>query len=334
MFEDLLKKLDSMKSVSIPLEADEKGYIDKQCPSEDCEFLFKVHADDWTKIFKDEAVWCPMCRHEAPANQWYSIAQMEHAKEQALKVFKGEIHNAMVSGAEKFNRRQPGNGFITMSMTVQGGRVQTSVIPARAAEEMQLEIQCEVCNSRYAVIGNAFFCPACGHNSVTRNYADALKKIQVKRDNLEIIREALIGSVGKDKAEVTCRSLLESCISDGVVAFQKFCEGLYTDFGEPPFNAFQRLDQGSDLWEKAIGHGYTDWLGSDELTGLKVLYQKRHILAHNDGLVDAKYIKKSGDGTYKEGQRIVVSERDIGELLVYLDKLGSALKDATGRVRI
>lgn len=332
MFEDVLKKLNSLKSVSIPLEADEKGYIDKQCPSEDCEFLFKVHADDWTNIFKDKAVWCPMCRHEAPAKQWYSIAQVEHAKEQALTVVKGEIHNALVSGAEKFNRRQPKNSFITMSMKVQGGKVQTSVIPAKAAEEMQLEIQCEVCNSRYAVIGNAFFCPACGHNSVTRNYSDALKKIQVKRDSLGIIRQALIETTGKDEAEVTCRSLLESCISDGVVAFQKFCEGLYVDYGEPPFNAFQRLDQGSELWEKAIGHGYGDWLGPGELKGLKILYQKRHILAHNDGLVDAQYIKKSGDDMYKDGQRIVVSERDIRELLTYLDKLGSALKAACGKV--
>lgn len=331
MFEDVLKKLNNLKSVSVPLEADEKGYIDKQCPSEDCEFLFKVHADDWSNIFKDEAVWCPMCRHEAPATQWYTIAQVEHAKEQALKLVKGEIHNALVSGAERFNRQQPKNTFITMTMNVQGGRMQTSVIPAKAAEEMQLEIQCEKCNSRYAVIGNAFFCPACGYNSVARNYSDALKKIQVKRDSLGIIRQALIESTGKDEAEVTCRSLLETCISDGVVAFQKFCEGLYDDFGEAPFNAFQRLEQGSELWEKTVGHGYSDWLSPDELQGLKVLYQKRHILAHNDGLVDAQYIKKSGDVTYKEGQRIVVSERDIGELLGYLDKLGHALKASCQR---
>lgn len=331
MFGDLVKKLDSLKSVSVPLECDEKGYIDKQCPSKDCEFLFKVHAEDWTNIFKDEAVWCPMCRHEAPAKQWYTIAQVEHAKEQALNVLKGEIHNALVSGAEKFNRRQPKNGFVTISMKVQGGKVQTSVVPAKAAEEMQLEIECDTCNSRFAVIGNGFFCPACGDNSVTRNYSDALKKIRVKRDSLGIIRQAITESTGKDEAETMCRSLLETCISDGVVAFQKFCEGLYVDFGEPPFNAFQRLDQGSKLWEETIGHGYRDWLGLDELNRLKILYQKRHILAHNDGVVDAQYLKKSGDGTYKEGQRIVVSERDIDELLLCLDKLGSALKASCGK---
>lgn len=328
MFDDVLKQLNKLKSVSIPVESDEKGYLDKQCPAEDCEFLFKVKAEDWSRIAQADVVWCPMCRHEAPAKHWHSIAQVEHAKEQALALFKGEIHNALVTGAEKFNSRQTRNSFITMSMKVQGGKVHTTVVPAKAAEEMRMEVQCEVCNTRFSVIGNAFFCPACGHDSVTRNYADALKKIQVKRDNLGVIRQALTESTGKDEAEVTCRSLLESCVLDGVVAFQKFCEELYIDYGKPPFNAFQRLEQGGELWQKAIGAGYGDWLTPDELKGLKVLYQKRHILAHNDGIVDDQYISKSADNAYKVGQRIVVSERDIGELLGYLEKLGTGLETA------
>lgn len=82
MFEELLKTLKSLESrtVSVPIEVDAKGYMDRQCPAKACEFLFKVNEVDWKNIFKDEAVWCPMCRHEAPSNQWYSIAQVEHAK--------------------------------------------------------------------------------------------------------------------------------------------------------------------------------------------------------------------------------------------------------------
>jgi RNA polymerase subunit RPABC4/transcription elongation factor Spt4 len=330
MFNDVIRTLKRLnrQTISIPLEADEKGYIDKQCPSKDCEFLFKVHADDWTNIFKDEAVWCPMCRHEAHANEWYSIAQVEHVKKQALKVVKEQIHNAFVSGAESFNRRQPKNNFFTMSMKVSGGRRLTKVIPAAAAEEMQLEIQCEECRARFAVIGSAFFCPLCGHNSVLRTYNDSLAKIQAKCDNQEVIRQALTASAGKDIAEVTCRSLLESCISDGVVAFQKYCEGLYSTFGETPFNAFQRLDQGSQLWKCAVGFGYSEWLTEAEFASLKILFQKRHLLAHNEGIIDEKYIQKSGDNSYRKGQRIVVSKSDITDLLNCLRKLGEKLKFA------
>tara|TARA_R110002072_G_C7961002_1_gene533897 strand:+ start:2337 stop:2474 length:138 start_codon:yes stop_codon:yes gene_type:complete len=42
----------------------------------------------------------------------------------------------------------------------------------------------------------------------------------------------------------------------------------------------------------------------------------------DEGIVDAKYIYKSGDQTYKEGQRIVISGSDVDSLLNCLKKLG------------
>lgn len=71
MFDDLLKALKNLeqtKTISIPIEADEKGYIDKQCPSLDCSFIFKIYKDDWANICKDEAIWCPFCRYQAPSS--------------------------------------------------------------------------------------------------------------------------------------------------------------------------------------------------------------------------------------------------------------------------
>lgn len=330
MFDDLIKELERMdgQSVSVPINSDERGYIDKQCPSEECEFLFKVNEDDWGEIFKDEAVWCPFCRHEAPSDQWFTIEQIEHIEAEALAIVEGKINNAMHSDAKKFNRQQPKNSFISMSLKVQGGIKRTHAIPAKAAETMQFEITCEVCNSHFAVIGSAYFCPACGHNSVTRTYADSLRKIKAKKDSISIVRQSLIESIGKDEAELTCRSLIETCISDGVVAFQKYCEGLFNTYGEAPFNAFQRIEQGSMLWKKAIHKDYSYWLNSKELSQLNLLYQKRHILAHNEGIVDAKYIKNSNDKNYKEGQRIVVSNKDVEILLNCLEKLGNGLKES------
>ena len=330
MFENMIKEVEHMngKSISVPIEPDEKGYIDKQCHSKECEFIFKVNKEDWTNIFKDEAVWCPFCRHEDSADQWCTIEQIEHAKAEVITVFHGKIHNALRKSSHKFNRSQPKNSVISMSMKVQGGIKRTHIIPSKVAEAMQLEIICEECNSRFAVIGSAYFCPACGHNSVTRTFSDSLRKIKAKRDSIEIIRVALNESIGKDEAELTCRSTIETCISDGVVAFQKYCEGLYADFGKVPFNAFQRLEDGSNLWVKVVQKGYSDWLTPGAFSKLKVLYQKRHILLHNEGIVNSIYIKKSGDSSYKEGQRIVVSNKDIDDLVRCLEKLSNGLKEA------
>ena len=329
MFEDFIKEMERVngQSISIDIKSDENGYIDKQCPSEKCKFIFKVKEEDWANVIKDKAVWCPLCRHEAPVDQWFTIEQIEYAKAEALAVIRGKFNNALRLGAQKFNRRQPRNSFISMSMEVKGGNRRTHTIPAKAAELMQLEIQCEECKSRFAVIGSAYFCPLCGHNSVTQTFSDSLRKIRAKKDSVEIIRNSLNECVGKDEAELTCRSLIETCISDGVVAFQKYCEGMYKPFEKAPFNAFQRLEQGSELWKNAVHQGYRDWLSDSELEALKILYQKRHLLAHNEGIIDSQYIKKSGDSSYKVGQRIVVSSKDIDSLVLAIEKLGNGIKE-------
>lgn len=333
MFEDLIKTLGSLngRSMSVGIEADEKGYLDRQCPAKNCEFLFKVNDHDWKNIFKDEAVWCPMCRHEASSKEWFTVEQAEHIKSETLTVLKGEINNALRSGAQKFNRRQPRNSFISMSMEVKGGERRTYTLPAKAAEVMQLEIQCESCSSRFAVIGSAYFCPACGVNSVVRTFDDSLRKIRAKKDSEDAVRNALIASLSRDEAELTCRSLRETSLSDGVTAFQKYCEGLYETYGKPPFNAFQRIEDGSNLWRDALGVGYEKWLSVSELDELKILYQKRHLLAHQEGIVDERYVKNSGDVSYKVGQRLVVLTADIEALLKLLGKLGQGLKVECGR---
>lgn len=90
MFEEMLRvagQLDGMKvSVSVGGETDQDGYIDRQCPAADCEFSFKVHADDWRDKVNDEAVHCAFCGHTADSQQWFTHEQVEHAKKEALAV--------------------------------------------------------------------------------------------------------------------------------------------------------------------------------------------------------------------------------------------------------
>lgn len=97
MFEKLLHELRALdrQQVSVEIKADEKGYLDRQCPAENCEFLFKINEQDWKNICRDEAVWCPMCGHEAPAKHWFSKAQVEHAEREAKRLVAGRIDKAM-----------------------------------------------------------------------------------------------------------------------------------------------------------------------------------------------------------------------------------------------
>lgn len=328
MFEDLIRQLEEIertRQLSFDIKPDKDGYMDKECPSKECEFQFKVYVEDWANLFQDEAVYCPLCRHEAPSDHWYTTEQIEGAHNQAVKYVASKINQGLVDSARRFNASQSRNSFIKMSMTVTGANTYFVKVPLPALEEMTLKIQCENCNARFAVVGSAFFCPCCGHNSVEKTF----DKVEGKLNNLNLIRQSLIAEGLKDEAETTCRSLIETGLSDCVVAFQRYSEEVYKNqpgAEKVSFNAFQRIEDGSGYWERLIGEGYKDWLSPEEMNRLNLLFQRRHLLAHTEGMVDDRYLARSGDTTYRAGQRIVVSEKDVRETLGLIRKIVTGIR--------
>lgn len=328
MFEKLIKELENLKKISIPIETDSNGYIDKECPSKECLFEFKVNSDDWANIFKDEQVFCPMCRNEANSDSWWTTEQLQNANEQAKRHIVSKINSALNEGAKSFNQKSNKNSFIKMTIKISGGEVKHQLIPIPSKESLELKIQCEKCSARFSVIGSAFFCPCCGHNSAEQTFDQSLDKIEIKIRNIENIRSGLVG-VSKDEVEVLCRSLIETSIGECVMAFQRFCEVQYSkmDSNSTPMpNDFQRLDKGGKHWKKIFGTTYNDWISEESWERLVILYQRRHLLSHKEGFVDDKYISNSCDNTYKVGQRIVVKETDVIELVGLVKELSENIK--------
>ena len=58
---------------------------------------------------------------------------------------------------------------------------------------------------------------------------------------------------------------------------------------------------------------------------MNLLFQRRHLIEHNNGMVDQRYIDKSGDNSYAVGQRLVVKESDPQTLLAIIKKLSKGL---------
>ncbi len=270
-----------------------------------------------------------MCRHEAPSGNWATTRQVEQAKEQARKFITFQMGKAMRRDADGFNASQSRNSLIKMSMAVNGFNNYFFNKPISAMEEMALKITCENCGARFAVIGSAFFCPCCGNNSAEQTIDASLNKVEVKLNNLDLIKKTLVEQITKDEAEIIVRSLLESCLGDCVVAFQRYCEEVFTrKFPRIILrqNTFQRLDDGSKIWVAAVGEGYSDWLDAREIDRFSIYFQQRHLFAHKEGIVDATYISKTSDTTYKEGQRIVVKESEAREFLSLIRKLVNSIR--------
>ncbi len=193
---------------------------------------------------------------------------------------------------------------------------------------MALKIACPSCACRYAVIGAAYFCPACGHSAAEQVFEQTFAGIKATLGALDHVRAAM---PDRDTAENTVRVFIENGLQNAVTAFQRVVEVMFSDLPAPPKarrNAFQNLTEGSSLWQQATGQGYDAHLDASALDRLGRAFQQRHLLAHREGLVDEEYITKSGDPRYRPGQRLVL-RAEAAELV---EKLVTGLRsDAAAR---
>ena len=329
MFRDLerlSRQLEGTHSVPVSVELDDEGYFDRQCPKTECKFFFKVHFEDWEEKVGDKTV-CPFCGHFADLVEWSTQEQMDHLKSIAAEHFGKPIIQALKRDADRWNRAQPRNSFIKITMNVEGRPLPVSLPPA-AAEPMQLKIECSECDCRYAVIGAAFFCPVCGNSDAEVVFQQAVSGIRGSMGALGDVRHAIDDP---DTAENMVRSIIEHGLQSTVTALQRYAEALYTRLepqATPRSNVFQNIPSGSKLWFSATGKYYSDYLTPAEMATLKRAFQQRHLLAHTQGIVDQGYIALSGDSSHEVGERLVIDEDAVLSFLNVVEKLAENLRVA------
>ena len=108
MFENILNELNNLKSYNykIDIPVDDEGYIDKECPNQECLYQFKIFAEDWKNICKDEAIYCPRCGKTATSDKWFTTEQIEESKQRAMESINYRIGSALEKDARIFNRKQ------------------------------------------------------------------------------------------------------------------------------------------------------------------------------------------------------------------------------------
>jgi hypothetical protein len=284
-----------------------------------------VLLEDWKAKVPDHAAYCPFCRRRATPSDFNTPEQAKYLREVALAEVQRRVEQGLRTSAARFNR-QPQRGFITIRMDVNLPPHTITATPV-AQEAMTLHIVCEECGCRFTVVGAAYFCPACGHNSASHTFGQSLAAARAAITSLPEIRSTL---PDRDTAAQVMRALIEGNLGALVTAFQRFAEAQYSGLPnpteQPRRNAFQNLAEGSRLWEAAGGSAYSAILDPQELAALHRLFQQRHLLAHREGLVDQDYLDRSGDLAYAVGQRLVIREQTVLRLADLLEKLVMGLR--------
>ena len=267
-----------------------------------------------------------MCGHKSASDNWHTPEQIKAAERIALEKAKQQVLSQIDKSFAQLSRSFQHNPYVKIEYKPSFPH---RYISTRTPFDKALErdIVCSKCGASYAVVGSAFFCPVCGENTVVASFASAMSNICKALDALPAVKKMYEESGGVDFAKDQIRHLTERSVGDIISTFQSFALKLYEDLGGQGArpNDFQRLDKGSELFERLTGKAYSEWVSADQLKFLLLMFQRRHLLEHTNGLVDQKYLDKTNDFGYKIGERIIVRVEEVRKLQSIVLSLGNGL---------
>lgn len=312
-FGDSLERINGQQ-VKITLPKDESGYLGRECPIAECEGYFKV-VPGTGLTGADLECYCPYCGHPDDPNTFYTKEQVEYAKSVALQQLTDMMYQEMKK--IEFSPRSSG-GLFSVGLSVERG----TRPPLRYYREQQLEtnVECEVCTLKYAIYGVFGYCPDCGaHNSV-----------QILGKNLELADKEinLASTVDGEMSSYLISDALENSVS----AFDGFgretCR-IHQAKASVPTEAenvsFQNLAGARQRVQRLFSYDLATPVSTDDWDFACRSFQKRHLLAHKMGVVDASYIRASGDSQAVVGRKVVIETAEVRRLGMILRLLATEL---------
>jgi hypothetical protein len=188
--------------------------------------------------------------------------------------------------------------------------------------ERPRSIVCERCSEEYPR-SDKLRCPHCGHPNI---YQLAIDEI---RETIGFLHADTDDPIGKRMLAGTERSRIEAAYSKAVSCFESFlrqqnaflCElaGIPSKKLSRP-NLFQNI-QDSEAWF-CQNHGVSILgafpSGRDRV--LTLTFDKRHVLIHNGGVMDRRYVEKTGSDL-QIGQPIELDKQEITEALTTISSM-------------
>ena len=313
-------------NLAVQISPDEEGYIGRQCP--ECQQLFRIHAEDWEDLPDDLQLWCIYCGHHNHHSEFITEQQFDRAMRVAENYGEQMIRQTLDRSLRGLAQRTRNS---LVSITYRPTPFHPQPLPAIDEERLVRERQCQTCALRYAVFGEHRFCPACGLLPPPLIASDALAAVSAGLDAVTAVPETTL-------AELREQGVLDRACADTI----KNLVGIVETLAEAVFrsrvgaaekllrgkgNIFQRLDDMADLLND---HGLADLRGrlAEHWPHLQSTWAGRHVLTHNDGIVDARYLAAAPTTTLRVGQRVRVSEASARQAIAAVTALCSALTDS------
>jgi hypothetical protein len=323
-----LKRLEALRTggtletmeLAFPLPKSPKGRVQRYCPSTECaprRFQLgdppasqQIAEEDQQLVRRQPGtpgVTCPYCGSDAEDQAFNAPEDIAAAEDYVAWAFHQDAADHMDEIAGSFTR-QLQDSFLPISMTVERSN---ETEPYAWREDLLRGLTCDLCGRSYGVYAIALFCPDCGGRNVHVHFGREVElvgkqvELSVQAETLgdEELGYRILGNAHEDvltAMETYLRTLFlflakRRCDAEIFEALEKKARG-----GNP----FQRIDRASALFA-LIDIDPFHTLTLEERAFLILHIEKRHVIGHNLGLADEKYLRSAGHENEGEAVRIL-----------------------------
>jgi hypothetical protein len=302
-------------SLSVSLPEDRDGRTARECQDQGCSpGYFKTKFGTGLKGPQSTA-YCPYCRNAAEPSEFHTKEQVRYAKDLAMREAKIGIDRALrdALGLGYSGKKRLVDGLVKVDMEMKSNPPEHVWQPFE--DILQRDLICPHCTLDHSVYGFATWCPDCGKDIFTTHVRGEIRVI-----------EAIIGEVDRRRKELGARVAArdsENALEDLVSIFEATLKIEIRRYRKNKGDSNDAIDVvmkkiGSRL--QSISNAITiiselcDGLplfasDSDIGQALDRVFQKRHPITHNLGVIDRKYIDKVRSGEL--GTEVRVEKEEV-----------------------
>jgi len=280
-------------SVSLPTD---EGFLGRECNNPQCSRYFRVHMDS----IADEML-CPYCAQRFASNDLFTKDQAdflsEAAAEKAMEYAADEVRRM-------FERATQGNEYVTFKP---GPSHRAKTIQPRYTErEVDSEIVCPDCGSRFQVDGIFAHCIRCG-----------VANMAVFDANLEVISREVAAASDPQRA-------LRHAYNDLVSMFESICGSRPSALSEG-HGSFQDPYEARRFFRKHAKIDLLADLDDQQELAVRRVFHKRHAWQHSRGVITDRYVRRVPEDRELKGSQACLSmaefESAVAAVRLMLDTL-------------
>jgi sarcosine oxidase delta subunit len=313
------RKAKNQLLISVPLPTSADGTVGRKCP--DCRRFFKVGREGLDRPH----LHCPYCGSSHRSASFLTLDQRRRLRSAAQRIGLAEAHRML---GEAFSGFSSTSGLLQIRL--ERGELEIPPMLTYVERETIRTRPCAACTNQSSVYGIALFCPICGKRDSLASFEESIQAARSTVATLSALpaatRSGLEARGGMDRT-------IEHLLADAVTGFEVYCRSRFEELqgstaltallAHEGRNVFQRLDDAIAIMESALSRTITGTLDAAELAELRLAFAARHVLTHNFGIADAKYV--ASGGPTPEGQRIQVTQTMALRSLALMEKLVRAM---------